>query len=70
MITGFLGVIVFKFWPNWAKLLGYELTTSGKALKALEELAPAFFLSLLIAILASLVTQPPKEIEKDFEALP
>jgi sodium/proline symporter len=47
MITGFCCVPIFKFWaPSWPVV--------GPALGALEELAPAFMLSLLAGVIVSL----------------
>ncbi|RME75719.1 MAG: sodium/proline symporter [Planctomycetota bacterium] len=67
MITGFLGVIIFKFWPLWADKLGYMPNSFGKAIINLEELAPSFFLALLAAIFVSTFTPKPEGVEKDLE---
>ncbi|RME03769.1 MAG: hypothetical protein D6805_05335 [Planctomycetota bacterium] len=64
MLAGFGGVIVFRFWPSWVGLS--HPPRSLEAFIALKELAPAFFLSLVVAVVVSLFTAPPEGIEEDF----
>ncbi len=54
MMTGFFGVIFFKFWPSWASALGVEeISPLLLDFAKMEELAPSFFLSLVAALLVS-----------------
>jgi sodium/proline symporter len=59
MVTGFLGIPIFKFWaPLWPVV--------GQSFDALTELPPAFSLSLLAAIIASRFDTRGQQAVADF----
>ncbi len=59
MVSGFFGVIFFKFWPSWALAVGVvEIPAFFKDFAKMEELAPSLVVSLVAAVVVSRLSGP------------